>query len=270
MARYQGEPYLAPRKWQALGGDAGVVPARLPSIKQLKGIRMKRAALALCAGLALVVGVSTATAGGNSDAAHACQQGGWQNLVRADGKAFLNMGDCVSYAAQGGVLSTKPAPVVSTPGSENFSEDAFGSTPTTFSGGTIDQADYAPAPAWDPSFPAGGILVTGPYFNAFTTGDGTHFLFTGIGQNTAKLTFDNPVTNLQVEAMSDKTSIPTTLTLTGYDASNHVVATASGPDAGYNSVTLKISSSSANIKYFTITTDDPNLAGLGFSNIVWS
>jgi hypothetical protein len=70
---------------------------------------MKRIALALCVGLALVVGVATATASGNSDNAKACQQG-WQNFVRQDGTAFKNSGDCVSYAAQGGVLNTKPAP----------------------------------------------------------------------------------------------------------------------------------------------------------------
>ena len=46
-----------------------------------------------------------ATAGGNSDAAHACQNGGWQQLVRADQTPFKNEGDCVSYAAHGGVLT---------------------------------------------------------------------------------------------------------------------------------------------------------------------
>jgi hypothetical protein len=222
--------------------------------------------------LALFVAAATAAiiaplavASGNSANAQACQQGGWQNLVRQDGTWFTNTGDCVSYAAQGGVLSTK-----SVAGSENFSEYGFGATPSTFSGGTIDPSDYAPAPAWDPSFPAGGILLTGPYFNAFTTDPGTHFLFTGIGQNTARLTFNNPVKSLQVEAMSDKTSLATNLTLTGYDALGHVVATNSGVDAGYNTVTLKISSTSANIKYFTVSTDDPYVAGLGLSNIIWS
>jgi hypothetical protein len=69
---------------------------------------MKRTALVLCAGLALAVGVGTATAGGNSDVAHACQQGGWQNYVRADGTGFNNQGECVSYGAQGGSLKKKP------------------------------------------------------------------------------------------------------------------------------------------------------------------
>jgi len=69
-----------------------------------------RMVLVLCAALALAVGVATATAGGgNSDAAKACQKGGWMNLVRADGSSFKNEGDCVSYAAQGGALTTRYA-----------------------------------------------------------------------------------------------------------------------------------------------------------------
>lgn len=64
-----------------------------------------RSMLVLCGVLALAVGVSTATAGGgNSAAAHACQKGGWKNLVRSDGTPFKNQGECVSYAAQGGTL----------------------------------------------------------------------------------------------------------------------------------------------------------------------
>jgi hypothetical protein len=67
----------------------------------------------LCAALALTVGVATATAGnghgkgkgGNSAAAKACQKGGWKNWVRADQTPFKNTGDCVSYAARGGVLT---------------------------------------------------------------------------------------------------------------------------------------------------------------------
>jgi len=46
-----------------------------------------------------------AAAGGNRDAAHACQDGGWQQLVRADQTPFTNEGDCVSYAAHGGTLA---------------------------------------------------------------------------------------------------------------------------------------------------------------------
>lgn len=64
----------------------------------------------IVAALAAAILVPLALAGGgNSDNAKACQTG-WQNLVRQDGTSFKNSGDCVSYAAKGGLLSTKPAP----------------------------------------------------------------------------------------------------------------------------------------------------------------
>jgi hypothetical protein len=219
------------------------------------------------------IAVPMAVAGGNADSAHACQQNGWQSLVRQDGTGFKNTGDCVSYAAQGGTLKTKPTVAASTPGSENFSAYVAGSQPTTFAWGTIDPGDYAPGVSTLDGGSGGSILVSGPYFNAFSTGI-THFLFTGWYVNTAKVTFNNPVQDLQDEAMSNKTDIATHLTLTGYDAAGQAVATDSGLDAGYNTVSLHIHSSSANIKYFTVATDDPNnngaSYGLGFSNIVWS
>jgi len=67
---------------------------------------MKRIALVLCAGVALVVGVSTAMAGGNSDIAKACQKGGWQTLARTEDNTsgFNNQDECVSYGARGGKL----------------------------------------------------------------------------------------------------------------------------------------------------------------------
>jgi hypothetical protein len=102
----------------------------------------------LVAGALAALGApSAAMAGGNSGNAQACQQGGWQTLVRQDGTAFANQSDCVSYGANGGTLYH----------SENFSEDALGSQPTTFSGGTIDSA-YGVSPADAPWFPAGGVL----------------------------------------------------------------------------------------------------------------
>ena len=64
-------------------------------------------------------GVSAKSSGdgpGNSPDAKACQKGGWKTLVREDGTPFVNRGDCVSYAAQGGVLEPKPTgPVEPTP-----------------------------------------------------------------------------------------------------------------------------------------------------------
>jgi hypothetical protein len=94
---------------------------------------------------------ATATAS-NSDAAHACQQNGWQQLFRGDGTGFASNSDCVSYAAGGNTLWR---------GFENFSGAAYQAQPSTFSGGTIDPSDYAPgAPL--PNGWGGSILVAGP------------------------------------------------------------------------------------------------------------
>jgi hypothetical protein len=43
--------------------------------------------------------------GGNSNAAHLCQHGGWKHWVREDQTPFKNSGACVSYAAHGGTLT---------------------------------------------------------------------------------------------------------------------------------------------------------------------
>ena len=52
------------------------------------------------------VPVAGADPGGNSDAAHACQQGGYLSLVGSDGTTFDNVGACVSYTAHGGTFAT--------------------------------------------------------------------------------------------------------------------------------------------------------------------
>src|SRR5262245_1573267 len=63
--------------------------------------------LVLCAVFALTVGVATANAGGgNSADAKLCQKGGWQSLFTATGGSFASEEACVSYAAQGGTLTT--------------------------------------------------------------------------------------------------------------------------------------------------------------------
>jgi hypothetical protein len=60
----------------------------------------------VCVALALSAGVaSVAAAGGNSDSAKLCQSG-WQSWLRADGTPFTNQGECVSYTAHGGILTT--------------------------------------------------------------------------------------------------------------------------------------------------------------------
>lgn len=75
---------------------------------------MKRLAFVLIltatAGLTALVTHHTAlAAGGNSDAAHMCNQGGYGSLIGTNGfteASFTNAGECASYAAQGGTLVT--------------------------------------------------------------------------------------------------------------------------------------------------------------------
>jgi hypothetical protein len=231
-----------------------------PSFAQGKGERpVKRTMLVLCSVLALTVGVSTATAGGgNFGAAHACQQGGWQNLVRSDGSAFKNQGDCVLYAAQGGTLRAK---ATCTAGSENFSEDADGSQPTVFSGGTIDTA-YG-----DLNNDPGGVRVQdSSWFGTFPSG--THLLFSGNGVNSFQLTFNQAVRSVQLDVQQD---LDGAVTLTAYDAANQQVGVDSASSTP-TPATLSVTSSSNNIVHFTIASSLPggvNLDGVGFTNIVW-
>ncbi len=59
---------------------------------------------------------------GNSAAAAACRNGGYVNWTDADGNPFKNEGDCVSYAARGGVL----VPVATGPFSVAYSSIGSG------------------------------------------------------------------------------------------------------------------------------------------------
>jgi hypothetical protein len=52
-----------------------------------------------CLALGLVVLPAAAHAADTS----VCKDGGWRNLVRADGTPFKNQGDCVSYVSKGGI-----------------------------------------------------------------------------------------------------------------------------------------------------------------------
>ncbi len=72
---------------------------------------IKRVAFALIGAVLAVGALSTAAwaaPGGNSAAAHACQQGGYKSLVGTGG-GFANVGQCVSYAARGGAFITPGA-----------------------------------------------------------------------------------------------------------------------------------------------------------------
>jgi hypothetical protein len=206
--------------------------------------------------VALSVGVATATAGGgNSANAKKCQMGGWTGWVRSDGSTFNNETECVSYGAKGGTLMPKPT---CTAGSENFSGDSVNSQPTTFAGGTLDTA-----------YGFGG-RVLGPV-GGFTGNS----LASGGLVKSFQLTFTNSVNSVQLDAESAAVSgSNTNLTLTGYDASGRILNTDTvfEPAGSTSSVVLlSIGSSSNNIKYFTIATDDSDSdAGVVFSDIAWA
>jgi len=71
-------------------------------------MRKLRNLLALTAAVtvaALAAAPAYAGNGGNSAAAKACQENGWQQWRRADQTSFSNSGDCASYAAHGGTLT---------------------------------------------------------------------------------------------------------------------------------------------------------------------
>lgn len=57
-------------------------------------------------------GMGTVSAQGNSEAAHACKNGGWKELLRARDTGFRNQGDCVSFAAQGGTFWVPSGPAI--------------------------------------------------------------------------------------------------------------------------------------------------------------
>jgi hypothetical protein len=204
---------------------------------------------------ALSVGIATATAakGGNSENAHLCQKGGWMNLQGSDGTQFANQDECVSFGAHGGTIVPKPP---CTAGSDNFSDDAEFSQPTTFNGGTID----------GPYASSGGIYIQGSsWFGNFP--DGTHVMFTGESGNPFRLTFTTAVNSVQLDATVN--AGVGSLTLTGYDSSDSVVDTDVIPSVdGFTIYTMSVSSATNNIKYFTIQSSDS--AGLGFTNIVWA
>jgi hypothetical protein len=133
-----------------------------------------RVVLVLCALLALSVGVPAATAGdGNSEAAKACHQGGWQDLERADGTLFKNQGECVSYAAQGGVPTTNPAAAAC----EAFSGATFSTDPSTDGTSTpgFEFIWSCNGHAWTSAFEA--FLALGP--ECFADG-GTHIAVFGL------------------------------------------------------------------------------------------
>ena len=70
-----------------------------------KSARAALLSLSVFAVLAFTL-ASAAWAQGNSGAAHACQHGGFNSLVGAEGQTFDNVGACVSYAGHGGAFAS--------------------------------------------------------------------------------------------------------------------------------------------------------------------
>jgi hypothetical protein len=80
---------------------------RIPTHAKEKTVNKITTLLMLSAALMLGAGVGGAAAdGGNSAGAKSCQHDGWQSLLRTDHTTFANQGACVSYAGQGGELTS--------------------------------------------------------------------------------------------------------------------------------------------------------------------
>jgi hypothetical protein len=100
--------------------------------------------------------------GGNSEAAHACQKGGFAHLKRADGTRFANTGECVSFAAQGGeLLPLAPDVVVSF----DPTGDPF------YCLVQVDLVDFDP----NTTYPVDVQIIGGLLYNAELTTDETGF-----------------------------------------------------------------------------------------------
>lgn len=125
-------------------------------------MRRKFALTGALVALTLSVGVGTAAAGGgNSDAAKACQKGGWQTLIRQDGTAFTNTGDCVSYGARGGALVPEGSHLIT------FDELPVGTLITTqyASDGVLFSGIPGPVIANDGANPTSPVLSPGAGFS---------------------------------------------------------------------------------------------------------
>jgi hypothetical protein len=81
---------------------------------------------------------------GNSAAAHACQNGGWQDLVTSDGQVFASQDECVAYAAHGGVLAPKPTLTYALTGCVPYQNSTNPVEPTVCDSYTIAGAGLLP------------------------------------------------------------------------------------------------------------------------------
>jgi hypothetical protein len=114
--------------------------------------RMKLGAGIVAVAVSVVAaGPAVAAKGGNSDNAHACQQGGHESRFEAEtGRAFENAGDCASHGAQGGATSSLQ--ILTTP--------TYSCPPETC-WGTVSGSGLQPGSAWTVRDAFSGALLAG-------------------------------------------------------------------------------------------------------------
>jgi hypothetical protein len=142
-------------------------------------IRRLWAVGALAVGLfvPLVGGVHVTHAAGNSDAAHACQQGGYLSLQGSDGTTFANEGQCVSYVAHGGtIVGVNACTVTSTTGCLTFNNATLPEASGPHPGATISLTGSTSFEDACSTPNANGLCgpFTYPNANALATGGGTY------------------------------------------------------------------------------------------------
>ncbi|MGN6429270.1 MAG: hypothetical protein ACTHNB_00875 [Gaiellaceae bacterium] len=206
----------------------------------------------LLACVVVVAGVMATTAGaggGNSDAAKACQMGGWQTLVRQDGTGFTNTGDCVSYAAHGGSLIPTGHHLIT------FSE---------FPVGTVVTTQYA----------SEGVLVSGtpgPFISEDGSNPTSPVLSPGAGfSGTIELEFVSPAdgtTPASASSVSFDLGFMDTIggaTVTTYDIAGNQIASFATNQLGIEHITP----TGAIHRITVVTTSDP--AGAAIDNLGFS
>lgn len=106
--------------------------------------------------------VAAADQGGNSAAAHSCQQGGYASLFAQDGSTFANAGECTSYAAKGGELAglSLTADRASN-GRFSFTFSGFGLEPGTLAYVCTDYAGFGAYCYWAPAGSGGTVAYGG-------------------------------------------------------------------------------------------------------------
>lgn len=131
-------------------------------------------------------GLTTYSYADNSDAAKLCQHGGWQNQRTATGGSFSNTGDCVSYAAHGGILfspsislagaiTCMPIPTMVIPGGTAISItipfNASGYTPGSIASGALSGPTFATSTLTltPQNFGAPGSINSGAISNGLAT-----------------------------------------------------------------------------------------------------